>query len=188
MPNHVHGIVVIEGEDAATARSVDGPNTAMNRVTTSRAGALQRLGLSVAHLAHPFPFRVFLLSRFRVQSGRPLGEVLRGENEIALATAADEAVLVGALHIEADLADGRRVRTAVAQQLWTTISADPPYATDLATRTLEALGAGGVVAPGAIVVAQHLTKRAAASEVGVLKAFRARRFGETTLTFFRAEG
>src|SRR5207253_1610403 len=64
---------------------------------------------------------------------------------------------------------------------------DPPYATDLATRTLEALGAGGVVAPGAIVVAQHLTKRAAASEVGVLKAFRARRFGETTLTFFRAE-
>src|SRR5438128_3980681 len=65
---------------------------------------------------------------------------------------------------------------------------DPPYATDLAARTLEALGAGGVVAPGAIVVAQHATKRAPAPDVGVLKAFRTRRFGETTLTFFRAEG
>ncbi|PYM41787.1 MAG: 16S rRNA (guanine(966)-N(2))-methyltransferase RsmD [Candidatus Rokuibacteriota bacterium] len=65
---------------------------------------------------------------------------------------------------------------------------DPPYATDLAARTLQALGAGGVAATGAIVVAQHLTKRAPASDVGVLKAFRTRRFGETTLTFFRAEG
>ncbi len=65
---------------------------------------------------------------------------------------------------------------------------DPPYATDLAAHTLEALGAGPVLAPGAIVVAQHPTKRAPAPEVGGLKAFRTRRFGETTLTFFRAEG
>jgi 16S rRNA (guanine(966)-N(2))-methyltransferase RsmD len=65
---------------------------------------------------------------------------------------------------------------------------DPPYATDLAARTLETLGAGQVVTPGAIVVAQHPSKHAPAPEIGVLKAFRARRFGETTLTFFRAEG
>jgi 16S rRNA (guanine966-N2)-methyltransferase len=65
---------------------------------------------------------------------------------------------------------------------------DPPYETDLAARTLEALGTGGVLAPGAIVVAQHRTKRPPAPEVGGLKAFRTRRFGETTLTFFRAEG
>jgi 16S rRNA (guanine966-N2)-methyltransferase len=65
---------------------------------------------------------------------------------------------------------------------------DPPYATDQAARTLEALGRRGVLSPGAIVVAQHPTKRAPATEVGDLKAFRTRRFGETTLTFFRAEG
>jgi len=65
---------------------------------------------------------------------------------------------------------------------------DPPYESDLAARTLEALGAGGVLAPGAIVIAQHPTKRAPGPEAGDLKAFRTRRFGETTLTFFRAEG
>jgi len=36
-----------------------------------------------------------------------------------------------------------------------------------------------------VVIAQHLTKRAPAGEVGALTAFRTRRFGETTLTFFR---
>jgi hypothetical protein len=38
------------------------------------------------------------------------------------------------------------------------------------------------------VVAQHLTKRRPAPEYGVLRAFRDRRFGETTLTFFRGGG
>jgi hypothetical protein len=36
------------------------------------------------------------------------------------------------------------------------------------------------------VVAQHFTKRAPAATIGALAAFRARRFGETTLTFYRA--
>jgi len=35
-------------------------------------------------------------------------------------------------------------------------------------------------------VAQHFTKRAPATTVGALAAFRTRRFGETTLTFYRA--
>ena len=55
-------------------------------------------------------------------------------------------------------------------------------------RTLAALGEGTVVADGALVVAQHLTKRAPADTAGMLRAFRTRRFGETTLTFFRAGG
>jgi hypothetical protein len=45
-----------------------------------------------------------------------------------------------------------------------------------------------VLADGAVVVAQHFTKRAPGDAAGVLRAFRARRFGETTLTFFRAGG
>ena len=65
---------------------------------------------------------------------------------------------------------------------------DPPYEADLTTPTLAALGDGAVLADGALVVAQHLTKRAPAEMIGVLRAFRARRFGETTLTFFRADG
>jgi hypothetical protein len=36
------------------------------------------------------------------------------------------------------------------------------------------------------VIAQHLTKRPPAETVGALVQFRTRRFGETTLTFYRA--
>ena len=65
---------------------------------------------------------------------------------------------------------------------------DPPYEGALAAATLAALGAGALLAPGALVVAQHLTKRPPAAHAGELQAFRSRRFGETTLTFFRAGG
>ncbi len=64
---------------------------------------------------------------------------------------------------------------------------DPPYETTLAVETLAALGAGGVTDPGAIVVAQHRTKRPPGERVGALAAWRTRRFGETTLTFFRVD-
>lgn len=63
---------------------------------------------------------------------------------------------------------------------------DPPYASPLGPAVLEALGGGRLVRPGSIVVAQHLTKRPPPARVGRLQAYRARRFGETTLTFFRA--
>jgi len=64
---------------------------------------------------------------------------------------------------------------------------DPPYESDLGEVTLAHLAAGGLTAPEAVVVAQHLTKRAPADVMGTLAAYRTRRFGETTLTFFRAE-
>src|SRR5262249_9726495 len=65
---------------------------------------------------------------------------------------------------------------------------DPPYALDLGEQALAALGAGALVAEDGVVVGQHFTKRPPAAEYGVLRAFRARRFGETALTFFRARG
>jgi 16S rRNA (guanine(966)-N(2))-methyltransferase RsmD len=65
---------------------------------------------------------------------------------------------------------------------------DPPYETDLTTATLTDLADGLLVADGGWVIAQHLTKRAPPDTAGSLRAFRTRRFGETTLTFFRAGG
>jgi 16S rRNA (guanine(966)-N(2))-methyltransferase RsmD len=66
---------------------------------------------------------------------------------------------------------------------------DPPYDTPLGPDTLAWLGAGRLIQTGGIVVAQHLTKRAPIlGPVPALERFRARRFGETTLTFFRAGG
>jgi 16S rRNA (guanine(966)-N(2))-methyltransferase RsmD len=63
---------------------------------------------------------------------------------------------------------------------------DPPYEAGLVETTLETLGGGGLLLPEALVVAQHFTKRAPAPRIGALGAFRTRRFGETTLTFYRA--
>jgi 16S rRNA (guanine(966)-N(2))-methyltransferase RsmD len=62
---------------------------------------------------------------------------------------------------------------------------DPPYDADVVDATLARLGAGGVSAAGAIAVVQHFSKRPPPPAVGCLTAVRARRFGETTLTFFR---
>lgn len=63
---------------------------------------------------------------------------------------------------------------------------DPPYDADLVETTLQSLGGGGLLLPEGMVVAQHFTKRAPSATVGALAAFRTRRFGETTLTFYRA--
>ena len=62
---------------------------------------------------------------------------------------------------------------------------DPPYDAGLVETTLESLGGGGLLLAEGWVIAQHFTKRAPAERVGSLFAFRTRRFGETTLTFYR---
>jgi 16S rRNA (guanine(966)-N(2))-methyltransferase RsmD len=63
---------------------------------------------------------------------------------------------------------------------------DPPYDAGLVETTLETLGGGGLLLPDAWVIAQHFTKRPPTDRVGLLFTFRTRRFGETTLTFYRA--
>ena len=62
---------------------------------------------------------------------------------------------------------------------------DPPYDGDEVAATLEALGDAALLSERGVIVAQHWTKRPPAAAVGTLTAFRTRRFGETTLTFFR---
>ena len=63
---------------------------------------------------------------------------------------------------------------------------DPPYDDDLIAPTLARLGGQDLVVTDGLVIAQHLSKRPPAAVVGRLTAYRTRRFGETTLTFFRA--
>jgi 16S rRNA (guanine(966)-N(2))-methyltransferase RsmD len=63
---------------------------------------------------------------------------------------------------------------------------DPPYAeTELLGRVLEAIG--GVVTPGGRVVAKHFWRDRPPARVGLLASERERRFGETTLTFYRRD-
>jgi 16S rRNA (guanine966-N2)-methyltransferase len=68
---------------------------------------------------------------------------------------------------------------------------DPPYAeADLLTRLLIALGDAdaAILAPGARVVAKHFWRDSPPATVGLLASERERRFGETTLTFYRTAG
>ena len=76
--------------------------------------------------------------------------------------------------------------TAAATTPFTVAIVDPPYAE---TRLLEASleGLGPLLAPGARVVAKHFWRDPPPGRVGLLASDRERRFGETTLTFYRRE-
>ena len=65
---------------------------------------------------------------------------------------------------------------------------DPPYATSLAARTLEALAAARVCHDGSEVVVQHSTRTVLPAVPGLVTHRRPRRFSDTALTFLRAEG
>jgi 16S rRNA (guanine966-N2)-methyltransferase len=63
---------------------------------------------------------------------------------------------------------------------------DPPYDSPRAEPALAALASGAVLEAGAVVVLQHASKAPPPDAVGVLRVVRAKKFGETTLTFFHA--
>jgi 16S rRNA (guanine966-N2)-methyltransferase len=95
------------------------------------------------------------------------------------------------------LADRARVRPgdaaravsdlAAAGERFAVVFLDPPYASPRAAAALEAVAAGEVLLAGAVVVIQHGTKTPPPSAPGALALWKTRRFGETTLTFFRSD-
>ena len=139
-----------------------------------------------------------VLDLFAGAGGVGLEALSRGAAHVTLVERDARAVAALATNVRALGVEGRtRVlradvgralgRLAVEGLRFDVVFLDPPYDGDLAEETLAALGEGAVTAPGARVVAQHFTKRAPAGAYGVLATLRTRRFGETTLTFFRAE-
>ena len=63
---------------------------------------------------------------------------------------------------------------------------DPPYEALEVSATLDRLGAGDILEPLGLVIVQHMTKASLPESAGVLGRVKMRRFGETTLTFFRS--
>ena len=84
-------------------------------------------------------------------------------------------------------ADAARAVTelAAAGERFGVVFLDPPYDSPRATPALEAVATGAILALDAVVVIQHATKTPPPSTPGALRLWKARRFGETTLTFFR---
>ncbi|HYB70291.1 MAG TPA: 16S rRNA (guanine(966)-N(2))-methyltransferase RsmD [Candidatus Bathyarchaeia archaeon] len=62
---------------------------------------------------------------------------------------------------------------------------DPPYDSPRGPAALAAVAEARILLAGAVVVAQHGTKTPPGDAPGALTLWKARRFGETTLTFFR---
>ncbi len=71
-----------------------------------------------------------------------------------------------------------------AEPPWELVVIDPPYE-DVGVMTSALASVGGLVAPGAQVVAKHFWRDAPPARVGLLASERERRFGETALTFYR---
>lgn len=66
------------------------------------------------------------------------------------------------------------------------VLADPPYGGGPARETLRALGGPGVLRPGARVVVEHHAKDALPEQSGDLARARERRYGETSVSTYRA--
>ncbi|HEU4438873.1 MAG TPA: 16S rRNA (guanine(966)-N(2))-methyltransferase RsmD [Methylomirabilota bacterium] len=76
---------------------------------------------------------------------------------------------------------------AAAGERFAVVFLDPPYDSPRAEAALSAVATGAVLREGAVVVLQHATRTPPAPAPGALSLWKARRFGETTLTFFRSD-
>lgn len=64
---------------------------------------------------------------------------------------------------------------------------DPPYYSGEMETMLRLLSGGGMLAEGAVVLAEHHTKRPLPWSAGLLKTVKTYRYGDTTLTLMRKE-
>jgi 16S rRNA (guanine966-N2)-methyltransferase len=64
---------------------------------------------------------------------------------------------------------------------------DPPYDSPRSAPALETVAAADILIGGAVVVIQHGTKTPPSESPGALARWKTRRFGESTLTFFRSD-
>ncbi len=75
-------------------------------------------------------------------------------------------------------------RLASAGRRFDVIYADPPYAADLAARTLAAVATAGLLAPGGLLLMEHHHKVPLPEASGPLGRRRALRHGETQVTLY----
>jgi 16S rRNA (guanine966-N2)-methyltransferase len=97
--------------------------------------------------------------------------------------------LIGASEVHQEDAPRFAARLADAGgPAFTWIFLDPPYQTDLGPSALAELGRrAGLLAPGGVAVLEHDRRRAPLDCYGVLVKADCRRYGDTELSFYRAD-
>jgi 16S rRNA (guanine966-N2)-methyltransferase len=76
-------------------------------------------------------------------------------------------------------------RAAVEGYAFDIVFLDPPYRSTEMETVLPLVGEGQALNEGALVVAEHLSKRGLPDEVGVLRKKKTYKYGDTTLTLYR---
>jgi 16S rRNA (guanine(966)-N(2))-methyltransferase RsmD len=117
-----------------------------------------------------------------IENHPPAATLIRRNLESLGILSGTTVLAVDALRGLAMLASGRRP----AEPGFDFIFLDPPYAAaeDYA-RVLEFLGSAELLAPGAIVVAEHYHKFDLREEAGILRRFRVLKQGDAALSFYR---
>jgi 16S rRNA (guanine(966)-N(2))-methyltransferase RsmD len=91
------------------------------------------------------------------------------------------AVIMGA-SVQAALA---RLEEIDANAGFAWVFVDPPYASDEAEKTLNALAGCGVLAPGAVIIVEHDKRNVPPDAAGDLHLVDRRYYGDTGVSFFR---
>ncbi len=100
----------------------------------------------------------------------------------------DELGLAGASEVHQDHAPRFAARLADAGgPAFTWIFLDPPYDSDLGGLALAELGRAGLLVAGGVAVLEHDRRRAPHQRYGVLVKADGRRYGDTELSFYRAD-
>ncbi len=79
-------------------------------------------------------------------------------------------------------------RLGAAGRRFDVIYADPPYAGDVARRTVEAVAAARILAPGGVLLVEHHHKVPVPEAAGTVGRRRALRHGETMVTLYAETG
>ena len=74
------------------------------------------------------------------------------------------------------------------RRLFDIVLSDPPYHKGLAKKTLQTLGAGGILAPHSFVVMEHGRQETLPKEEGVLRLFRQSQFGLISVSYYQRIG
>jgi 16S rRNA (guanine(966)-N(2))-methyltransferase RsmD len=127
--------------------------------------------LGIEALSRGAPRAVFV-----ERDGRAVGTLTRNLRELGLHDKAE----VWSANVQAAIA-----RLGQGQDRFAWVFVDPPYATEEATRTLDALAGGDLLAGGAVVVVEHDKRRLPPESAGDLHLADRRFYGDTGLSFYR---